>query len=590
MRITAAAPRIAPTRPAQAAPATREPAPSWLPERVEARAESWGHQGRKLGSLALVAVGASYLPVKAVELAVRVGGDAGMALLGPLAIATSLGSMGLLAYEETKLGLGQKLGQLAGTVAGAAVGAVEHAFLGAPTPKNERPPVALPFRAPTGSAPFKALIPRLLPETEKRTRGAEIGEMVGATLGTLATAYVVPRLAGDLIPGPLGLVAGSLVGSLAGMVVGGWEESTLGLGRGLGELVGRAVGPTTEAAPPSTTPETAGPGLLKRGFLQFNHLIGQPIIGFLVDFTLATNPMFAEKPYECIPFTQREAPKVDQERLIANFVKLAGLHGPSGEERLVGEELGRQLDSLGVSWERRPDGTILGTLAATPGYEDAPTVMLSAHQDTVAPTSAEAIVRGTRRIHTDGSHILGADDRAGLAEILEGLRVVTDEKLAHPEVKLVFTVDEERGLVGARRLTSDDISKRPTLGFVVDSLDVRDVHLTNDAVLLAPDSVKYNFSQEEPVVQVAMRSLANSGLEPRPIHAPILTGAGSDANTRAFNSGPIRSLAVGAGERDMHTPLEHILIEDLVVAARNVVGYLTNSCDLRVEGDRIVPR
>lgn len=586
MRITAAAPRIAPTRAAQAAPETREPAPSWLPERVEARAETWGHQGRKLGSLALVAVGASYLPVKAVELAIRVCGDAGLAILGPLAIATSLGSMGLMAYEETQLGIGQKLGQLAGTVAGAAVGAVEHTFLGAPTPKNENPPVVLPKHAPTGQKPYKALLPRAF--EVKRTRGAEIGEMVGATVGTLACAYLVPRLAGDLLPGPVGAVAGSLVGSLTGMVMGGWEESTLGLGRGLGELVGRALGPTTEAPPPTQANDK--PGLLKKGFLKFNHLIGQPIIGFLVDLTLATNPLFAEKPYECIPFTDREAPKVDKERLIANFVKLAGIHGPSGEERLVGEELQKQLDSLGVTWEKRHDGTLLGTLPATPGYEDAPTVMLSAHQDTVAPTSPDAIVRGKRRIHTDGSHILGADDRAGLAEILEGLRVVTEGKLPHPEVKLVFTVDEERGLVGARCLTSDDISKRPTLGFVVDSLDVRDVHLTNDAVLLAPDSVKYNFSQEEPVVQVALRSLANSGLTPRPIHAPILTGAGSDANTRAFNSGPIRSLAVGAGERDMHTTLEHILIDDLVVAARNVVGYLTNSCDLRVEGDRIVPR
>lgn len=74
-----------------------------------------------------------------------------------------------------------------------------------------------------------------------------------------------------------------------------------------------------------------------------------------------------------------------------------------------------------------------------------------------------------------------------------------------------------------------------------------------------------------------------------PIAAPILTGAGSDANTPAFNSKHIRSIAVGAGERDIHT-MEHILIDDLEQAARHVVGYITNSCDLKVEGETIVPR
>ena len=206
------------------------------------------------------------------------------------------------------------------------------------------------------------------------------------------------------------------------------------------------------------------------------------------------------------------------------------------------------------------------------------------------PTKAENIIIGPRRIHTNEKSILGADDRAGLAEILEGAESVIEQGLPHPEVKFVFTVDEERGLLGASRLKPEDISNRPTLGFVVDALDVKDVHLTNDAVIVNPSSVKYNYSQDDPLVQVVYRSMTNAGLAPRPIPAPILTGAGSDANTKAFNSGKIRTIAVGAGERDMHTPLEYIKIDDLEQAARHVVGYITNSCDLRVQGDQIVPR
>ena len=40
----------------------------------------------------------------------------------------------------------------------------------------------------------------------------------------------------------------------------------------------------------------------------------------------------------------------------------------------------------------------------------------------------------------------------------------------------------------------------------------------------------------------------------------------------------------------MHTGMEQIKIDDLERAALHVVGYITNSCDLRVEGDSIVAR
>jgi putative aminopeptidase FrvX len=271
-------------------------------------------------------------------------------------------------------------------------------------------------------------------------------------------------------------------------------------------------------------------------------------------------------------------------------VSLAGIYGPSGQEQLVTAELEKRMSDLGVSVKRHDDGSLVGTLPATPGYESSPTVMLSAHQDTVLPTKLENIIVGERRIHTNEKSILGADDRAGIAQILEGLESVLEQGLPHPEVKLVFPVDEERGLVGASRLTTQDISTRPTLGYVVDALDVQDVHLTNDAVIVNPKSVKYAYSQDDPLVQVLYRSMSNAGLTPRPIPAPIMTGAGSDANTPALNSGPIRSMAIGVGERDMHTTLEYIKIRDLEQAARHVVGVLTNSCDLEVQGDKIVPK
>jgi tripeptide aminopeptidase len=223
--------------------------------------------------------------------------------------------------------------------------------------------------------------------------------------------------------------------------------------------------------------------------------------------------------------------------------------------------------------------------------EDAPTVLLSAHMDTVSSTSPNAILHDEKRIHTNERRILGGDDRAGIAQIIEGIQTVQEKNMAHPEIKVVFTVGEEVGLKGSSHLKPGDVSTRPTLGFVVDSTDKNALFLTNDAVFIAPNSVKYNFSQEEPVIQVSMRSMANAGIMPEPIHGPIMAGAGTDANSPAFNTGNIHSVAIGTGVSDVHTSLEHVRKKDLEQVARAVVGFITNSCDLKVDDTQaIVPR
>lgn len=559
--------------------------------------DDWAVMGQKLGALSLVAAGASIIPFQAIMK------WPDMPL--PAAIAVSIGTLAGLSIEERKLGIGKMLGKAVGSTLGTAAGHIKASTGFHST--NSKQPVQLQRVDAQSVKHFQPLASRALRSAQKallggpteRTRAVEMGELIGATAGVMATSYMLPKvvtaLAGDnaVVSG----VAGSLIGPLAGMIVGGWQENTLGLGRAAGELVGGGlsklgIGDTLpkDAAPAKFAGKESEPGLLKSAFLGLNKAIAEPIIGPLVDATVATNGLFAEKPVQTMDFSSRPLPKVNRERLIKNFVEIASIYGPSGEEKLVGEDLVKRTTALGATAQTTEDGTVIATLKATPGYEDAPTVMLSAHQDTVEATNPDAIRVSDYKIHTDGKHILGADDRAGIAQILEGLQSVLEQGQPHPEVKLVFPVDEERGLRGAGRLQPEDISQRPTLGFVVDALDVNTLHLTNDAVLLQPRSKKYSFSQADPVAQVALRSMAQAGTTPKVRHAPILTGAGSDANTPAFNSGHIRSLAVGVGEQNMHTGMEQIKTDDLERAALHVVGYITNACDLKVQGDKIVPR
>ena len=76
--------------------------------------------------------------------------------------------------------------------------------------------------------------------------------------------------------------------------------------------------------------------------------------------------------------------------------------------------------------------------------------MLCAHTDTVWPTpEMEPVVRDSA-VHTDGSSVLGADDKAAVAAIVEAVEAIADAGLPHPPVEVLFTVGEEVGHIGSQ--------------------------------------------------------------------------------------------------------------------------------------------
>ena len=91
----------------------------------------------------------------------------------------------------------------------------------------------------------------------------------------------------------------------------------------------------------------------------------------------------------------------------------------------------------------------------TPGYEDHPTVILQGHLDMVCEKDADCdldfAVDGLRLTHDDRyifaeGTTLGGDD--GIA-VAYALAVLASDKLKHPPIEAVFTVDEEIGMLGA---------------------------------------------------------------------------------------------------------------------------------------------
>ena len=157
--------------------------------------------------------------------------------------------------------------------------------------------------------------------------------------------------------------------------------------------------------------------------------------------------------------------KVDQDRLLRTFLELVGVDSFHGHEDSVVGLLTGYLEPLGVEFRRDSIGNLIGVWDQ--GADDRAAIMLNAHMDTIRPTEGMTPVVRDGAVYSDGSSVLGADDKAGLSAIVEAIRVVGDGGHAHGPVELVFTVGEEVGHVGSRAF--DPTGVRSRRAFVLDS-------------------------------------------------------------------------------------------------------------------------
>lgn len=163
---------------------------------------------------------------------------------------------------------------------------------------------------------------------------------------------------------------------------------------------------------------------------------------------------------------------IQEERMIETFLSLVRIDSPSYEEREIAQWLMKELKDLGAEVTMDDAGERVGSnagnvLARFSGTGRGRPVLLSAHMDTVMPGRGVKPIREKDRIRSDGSTILGADDKSGVAIILEVLRVLKERKLTHPPIEVVFTICEETGLLGAKHLDPERLSAQD--GLVLDS-------------------------------------------------------------------------------------------------------------------------
>ncbi len=145
------------------------------------------------------------------------------------------------------------------------------------------------------------------------------------------------------------------------------------------------------------------------------------------------------------------------ERLTEHLIGLLRLPSPSRKEGAVAARLAQDLRALGATVTFDAAGATVGgevgnCIARLPGtVAGAPPLLLNAHMDNV-PGGTGAVTRDGGLLRSDGRGILGADDKAGCAAIVEALRAALEGGVPRGDVEVVFTICEEVGLLGATHL------------------------------------------------------------------------------------------------------------------------------------------
>lgn len=186
---------------------------------------------------------------------------------------------------------------------------------------------------------------------------------------------------------------------------------------------------------------------------------------------------------------------VNQQRVWQEFVELVTIPCSTKNERQIADVLKAKLTALGCTvTEDNVGDKIGGNTGNMYGYlkgnkPNAPVVMFGCHMDCVEPCTGIKPQRHDGLITSDGTTILGSDDKAGVVGILEALRLLKEEKADHGDVQIVFTVSEEGGLSGSKNM--DAANLKADIGYELDASGD-----PGGIITMAPGQCKVNVTVE----------------------------------------------------------------------------------------------
>jgi len=164
---------------------------------------------------------------------------------------------------------------------------------------------------------------------------------------------------------------------------------------------------------------------------------------------------------------------ISRDRMTVYVEDLIKIDSISRKEKDVALKLKKDMEKLGAECAFDDAGEKVGgntgnlIVKFEGNKRNSAPLLLSSHMDTVEPGEGikPKIEKGIMR--SDGTTILGSDDKSGLAIIVEVLRTLKEKDLPHGDIEIAFTICEEVGLLGAKFIDAGRF--RSKKGVVLDS-------------------------------------------------------------------------------------------------------------------------
>ncbi len=324
---------------------------------------------------------------------------------------------------------------------------------------------------------------------------------------------------------------------------------------------------------------------------------------------------------------------INPARMKDEFLDLVSISSLSRREGAIARRLETTLKAMGARVEVDDAGEKVGgetgnLLARFAGTKPGATpFLLSGHMDTVGPAEKIHVRVEGDIVRSDGTTVLGGDDKAGIGAILEAIRVLREQKIPHGDIEVVLSICEETGLLGAKHFDTGRLTARRGLVLDVDgvcelitrNLGVIEgglstnivparVSIRGEARSLSLEKLqaqtehmrrrfeeavaRHSVKLEDRVHQARVDTKVERQYERLdvPEQAPIVglvteaarrlghafrtraTGGGSDANVFSTRGLEIANLACGM--RDIHTVNEWVDLKDLYTTAALVLETL----------------
>lgn len=160
----------------------------------------------------------------------------------------------------------------------------------------------------------------------------------------------------------------------------------------------------------------------------------------------------------------------NQQRVLKRLEEMIKIDSPSYKESHMTDYLQKYFEERGLEVYRDQAGKIIGNdnsgnlIVYIPGTLDGEAICFNAHQDTVEPGHSIEPIFENGILTSKGNTILAADDKSGIAMMMECLELIKETNTPHRNMYFLFTICEENGMLGAKNL---DYSKLPVKNICV---------------------------------------------------------------------------------------------------------------------------